>query len=238
MLRSDFEEAIERVVAGLEKKNRRINEKEKEIVAHHEAGHAVVGWLLPHTEPVHKITIIPRGLAALGYTMSLPLEDRYLMSLDELRDKMAAMMGGRAAEELFIGEISTGASNDLKQATEIARMMVRDYGMSGELGPVALGEERSVFLQSAALPEMRSYSEQTARMVDAEIRRLTQEALERARAVLRANRTLVEALAARLLATEVVEEPELVRILGPKVTAETAAEEPAGAMEAWGESHA
>ncbi len=201
----------------------------------------MVGWLLPHTEPVHKISIIPRGLSALGYTMSLPLEDRYLMSLDELRDKMAAMMGGRAAEELFIGEISTGASNDLKQATEIARMMVRDYGMSGELGPVALGEERSVFLQSAALPEMRSYSEQTARMVDAEIRRLTQEALERARAVLRANRTLVEALAARLLATEVVEEPELVRILGPKVTAETAetaAEEPAGAMEAWGESHA
>ncbi len=125
VLRSDFEEAIERVVAGLEKKNRRISEQEKEIVAHHEAGHAVVGWLLPNTEPVHKISIIPRGLSALGYTMSLPLEDRYLMSLDELRDKMAAMMGGRAAEELFIGEISTGASNDLKQATEIARMMVR-----------------------------------------------------------------------------------------------------------------
>ena len=239
--RSDFEEAIERVVAGLEKKNRRISEREKEIVAHHEAGHAVVGWLLPHSEPVHKISIIPRGLSALGYTMSLPLEDRYLMSLDELRDKMAAMMGGRAAEELFIGEISTGASNDLKQATEIARMMVRDYGMSGELGPVALGEERSAFLQSAALPELRNYSEQTARLVDAEIRRLTQEALERARSVLRANRALVEALAARLLATEVVEEPELVRILGPKVTARRGADadEPVEAMgAAWGESHA
>ncbi len=237
--RSDFEEAIERVVAGLEKKNRRISEKEKEIVAHHEAGHAVVGWLLPHTEPVHKISIIPRGLSALGYTMSLPLEDRYLMSLDELRDKMAAMMGGRAAEELFIGEISTGASNDLKQATDIARLMVRDYGMSGELGPVALGDQGSAFLQSAAVPEMRSYSEQTARLVDVEIRRLTQEALERARSVLRANRGLVEALAARLLATEVVEEPELVRILGPKVTAgRTAEEQPAGAMGAWGESHA
>lgn len=161
------------------------------------------------------------------------------MSFDELRDKMAAMMGGRAAEELFIGEISTGASNDLKQATDIARMMVRDYGMSGALGPVALGDERSPFLQSAALPEVRSYSEQTARMVDAEIRRLTQEALERARSVLRSNRALVEALAARLLATEVVEEAELVRILGPKVTARRASEadEPTEAM-AFGESHA
>jgi cell division protease FtsH len=240
VLRSDFEEAIERVVAGLEKKNRRISEREKEIIAHHEAGHAVVGWLLPHTEPVHKISIIPRGLSALGYTMSLPLEDRYLLSLDELRDKMAAMMGGRASEELFIGEISTGASNDLRQATDIARMMVREYGMSGELGPVALGDERSGFLQSAALPELRTYSEKTARMVDEEIRRLTQEALERARALLRANRTLVEALAARLLSTEVVEEAELVSILGPKVTAHrgNGDGEPAEAMVAWGESHA
>ena len=145
---------------------------------------------------------------------------------DALRDRMAAMMGGRAAEELFIGAISTGASNDLKQATDIARMMVRNYGMSGDLGPVALGVERSPFLQSAALPEVRSYSEQTARMVDAEIRRFTQEALERARAVLRAHRTLL------------VEEPELVRILGPKVTAESAGDEPAEAMGAWGESQA
>ena len=241
VLRSDFEEAIERVVAGLEKKNRRISEKEKEIVAHHEAGHAVVGWLLPHTETVHKISIIPRGLSALGYTMSLPLEDRYLMSLDELRDKMAAMMGGRAAEELFIGEISTGASSDLKQATDIARLMVRDYGMSCEVGPVSLAEQGSAFLQSAALPELRNYSEQTARLVDAEIRRLTQEALDRARSVLRANRGLVEALAARLLAHEVVEEPELVRILGPKVTSSRSSEpdEPVVvAGDGWGESHA
>jgi len=237
VLRSDFEEAIERVVAGLEKKNRRITEREKEIVAHHEAGHAVVGWMLPHAEPVHKISIIPRGLSALGYTMSMPLEDRYLMSLDELRDKMASMMGGRAAEELFIGEISTGASNDLKQATDMARLMVRDYGMSGEIGPVALGEDRSAFLQSAAIPELRSYSEQTARLVDSEIRRLTQEALERARTVLRVHRSRVEALAARLLATEVVEEPELTRILGPKITC-ASAEESIEAMGAWGESHA
>ena len=153
---------------------------------------------------------------------------------------MATMMGGRAAEELFIGEISTGASNDLKQATDIARMMVRDYGMSGEVGPVSLGEQGSPFLQSAAVPELRSYSEQTARLLDAEIRRLTQEALERARSVLRTNRGLVEALAARLLATEVVEEPELVRILGPKVTPArtTDAEDTTEALGAWGESHA
>jgi cell division protease FtsH len=217
--RADFEEAIERVVAGLEKKNRRMNEREKEIVAHHEAGHAVVGWMLPHSERVAKVSIIPRGIAALGYTLSMPLEDRYLMSLEELRDKMAQMMGGRAAEEIFIGEISTGASNDLKQATEVARLMVRDYGMS-PLGPMALGSEQQNFLRSAVGPELRTYSEQTARLVDEEIRKLVTEALERARHVLSTNRDRVEALAARLLATEVVEEDELRVLLGPKVMAE------------------
>jgi cell division protease FtsH len=221
VMSSDFEEAIERVVAGLEKKNRRMNEREKEIVAHHEAGHAVVNWLLPHAEPVHKVSIIPRGLAALGYTMSLPLDDRYLMSLDELRDKMAGMMGGRAAEEIFIGEVSTGAANDFKQATEVARLMVRDYGMSDVIGPVSLGEERSnVFLRSAAIPEFRVQSERTAQLVDQEIRNLVSEALERAREILGANRDKVEALATRLRAAEVVEHEELRRILGPKVTAE------------------
>jgi len=227
VMRSDFEEAIERVVAGLEKKNRRMNEREKEIVAHHEAGHAVVNWLLPHAEPVHKVSIIPRGLAALGYTMSLPLEDRYLMSLEELRDKMAGMMGGRAAEEIFIGEVSTGAANDFKQATEIARLMVRDYGMSEVIGPVSLGDERSnTFLRSAALPEFRVQSERTAQLVDQEIRSLVTEALERAREILRGNRDKVEALAARLRAAEVVEHEELRRILGPKATPENVAAAP------------
>jgi cell division protease FtsH len=219
VMRADFEEAIERVVAGLQKKNRRMNEKEKEIVAHHESGHAVVSWMLPHAERVTKVSIIPRGLAALGYTMSMPLEDRYLMSYDELRDKMAGMMGGRAAEEIFIGEVSTGASNDLKQATDIAKMMVRDYGMS-TLGPVALGNDQSPgFLRSAAMPESRSYSEQTARLVDEEIRKMVSEALDRARHVLSVNRDKVEALAARLLATEVIDEDDMTKILGPKVLA-------------------
>jgi cell division protease FtsH len=215
--KADMEEAIERVVAGLEKKNRRMNEREKEIVAHHEAGHAVVSWMLPNAEQVHKVSIIPRGLAALGYTLSLPLEDRYLMSTDELRDKMAGMMGGRAAEELFIGEVSTGASNDFKHATDIARLMVRDYGMSNRLGPVSLSEERpSVFLRSAGVSDVRVYSERTAQVIDEEIQVIVAEALERARQVLSVHRELVEALAARLLATEVVEEEDLRRILGPR----------------------
>jgi cell division protease FtsH len=220
VMRADFEEAIERVVAGLEKKNRRMNEREKEIVAHHEAGHAVVGWMMPYAERVTKVSIIPRGLAALGYTMSLPLEDRYLMSLEELRDKMAGMMGGRAAEEIFIGEISTGASNDIRQATEMARMMVRDYGMSS-LGPVALSADHGPgFLRSAGVPEVRSYSEQTARMIDEEVRKLVSEALDRARETLTLHKDKVEAVAARLLATEVIEEDAMAAILGPKVVAQ------------------
>ncbi len=219
VMRADFDEAIERVVAGLEKKNRRMNEREKEIVAHHEAGHAIVGWMLPHAERVHKISIIPRGLAALGYTMSLPLEDRYLMSYEELRDKLAAMMGGRAAEEIFIGAISTGAANDFKQATDIAKLMVREYGMSA-LGPMALSEGNHAFLRSAnVMPEVRNYSERTAELIDDEVRRIVNEAMERARQTLRTHREKVESLAARLLATEVVEEEELRNLLGPKVTA-------------------
>jgi len=220
VMRSDFEEAIERVVAGLEKKNRRMNEREKEIVAHHEAGHAVVSWMLPYAERVHKVSIIPRGLAALGYTMSLPLEDRYLMSVDELKAKIAGMMGGRAAEEIFIGEVSTGAANDFKQATEIARMMVREYGMSDALGPVALNQERaSPFLRGSFGADGHDYSEQTARLVDEEIRNIVQQALETARSVLREYKDKVDAVAARLLASEVVEEEELRHLLGPKVTA-------------------
>src|SRR5262249_5984777 len=157
----------------------------------------------------------PRGLAALGYTLSLPLEDRYLMSTDELRDKLAGMMGGRAAEELFIGEVSTGASSDFKRATDIARMMVRDYGMSARLGPVSLSEEHpSVYLRSAGVSDVRAYSERTAQVIDEEIRALVSEGLERARQVLHDHRDLCEALAARLLATEVVEEEDLARILG------------------------
>jgi cell division protease FtsH len=215
--RYEFEEAIERVVAGLEKKSRRINEREKEIVAFHEAGHALVSWLLPYADRVSKVSIIPRGLGALGYTLQLPIEDRYLLTLSELRDRMAGLLGGRVAEVEVFGEPSTGASNDLQHATGVARMMVRDYGMSRVLGPVALGEERGPSFLGLKGMESRSYSEQTALEVDREVQSLVVEAQERAREIVHANRDKLDALAARLLMTEVIEEEDIERLWGPKV---------------------
>jgi cell division protease FtsH len=213
---ADFMEAIERVVAGLEKKTRRMNEKEKEIVAYHESGHAVVSTLCRYSEPVTKISIIPRGLAALGYTLQLPLEDRYLMSREELLDKMAGLMGGRAAEEIMVGTISTGASNDLKQATEIARLMVVEYGMSEAIGPIALAERRSTFLNGEkGLGGFgdKNYSEQMQRRIDDEVSRLLEEAMTRARDMVSRHRDALGKVAARLLAIEVIEGDELRRIL-------------------------
>jgi len=213
---ADFMEAIERVVAGLEKKTRRMNEKEKEIVAYHESGHAVVSTLCRYSEPVTKISIIPRGLAALGYTLQLPLEDRYLMSREELLDKMAGLMGGRAAEEIMVGSISTGASNDLKQATEIARLMVVEYGMSEAIGPVNLAERRSTFLNGekgfGGFGD-KGYSEQMQRRIDDEVSRMLEEAMTRARDIVSRNREALGKVAARLLAIEVIEGDELRRIL-------------------------
>src|SRR5690606_17706441 len=216
---AEFEEAIERVVAGLEKKSRRLNEREKEVVAYHESGHAVVGWYLPRTERGPKVAVIPRGYAAVRCTTQMPLEDRYLMTLSDLRDKIATLLGGRAAEELILGEISTGAANDLQQATEIAAAMVREYGMSESIGPIALGDRRrATFLQGPGqVTELRGHSEELHRVVDAEIQRIVQEGLQTARSLVRQHRDKLEALAARLLQQEVVEEEELVRILGPKV---------------------
>jgi cell division protease FtsH len=213
---ADFMEAIERVVAGLEKKTRRMNEKEKEIVAYHESGHAVVSTLCRYSEPVTKISIIPRGLAALGYTLQLPLEDRYLMSREELLDKMAGLMGGRAAEEIMVGTISTGASNDLKQATEIARMMVVEYGMSEAIGPICLAERRSTFLtgeKGFGGFGSKEYSEQMQRRIDDEVSRLLEEAMTRARDLVSRYRDALGKVAARLLAIEVIEGDELRRIL-------------------------
>jgi cell division protease FtsH len=216
--RAEFEEAIERVVAGLEKKSRRINEREKEIVAFHEAGHALVSWMLPYADRVSKVSIIPRGLGALGYTLQLPLEDRYLLTRSELRDRMAGLMGGRVAEEEVFGEPSTGASNDLQQATGLARMMVRDYGMSTALGPVSLGEERGPTFLGLKSLEARTYSEQTALEVDREVQGMVLEAQDRAREIVRQHRDKLDAMAARLLTSEVVEEEEIQRLWGLKVT--------------------
>jgi cell division protease FtsH len=212
----EIDDAVDRIIAGLEKKNRLINEKERTIVAYHEAGHAIVAERVPTADPVHKISIIPRGVAALGYTQQLPTEDRYLLTKQELMDRIAVLLGGRVAEEIVFNEISTGAGNDLERVTELARSMVMEYGMSRELGPVNLsGPRRNQFLQgSDGHPAPRSYSEETARAIDAEIRGLIDGTYERVRRILTQDRDVLEVLSQRLLEVEVVDEADLRRIMG------------------------
>jgi cell division protease FtsH len=210
----DFEEAIDRVVAGLEKRNRVMNPKEKEIVAYHETGHALVAEALPTTDKVHRVSIIPRGIGALGYTMQLPTEDRYLMTKTELEDRMAVMMGGRVAEELTFNEISTGAQNDLYRATDIARSMIREYGMSEKLGPITFERERRpLFLETMMPPGSKDYSESTAQEIDQEVAVLVNRAHQRAREVLEKERPILEKAAKILLEKEVLEGEELRAIL-------------------------
>jgi cell division protease FtsH len=177
----DFTEAIERLVAGLEKRNRLINPHEREVVAHHEMGHALVATKLSGTDPVHKVSIIPRGIGSLGYTIQRPTEDRYLMTLDELENKMAVLLGGRAAEVLIFGKLSTGAADDLNKATDIARSIVTRYGMNETLGPMTYDREPALFLPGV-LPQgrERDYSEQTAREIDCAVRELVAQASKRA----------------------------------------------------------
>ncbi|MGD0217075.1 MAG: ATP-dependent zinc metalloprotease FtsH [Desulfobaccales bacterium] len=209
----DFEEAIDRVVAGLEKRNRVMNPREKEIVAYHESGHALVAEALPTTDKVHRVSIIPRGIGALGYTMQLPTEDRYLMTKTELEDRMAVMLGGRAAEELVFQEISTGAQNDLYRATDIARSMVREYGMSEKLGPITFERERRpLFLEGIMPTPSKDYSEATAQEIDQEVADLVNRAHQRAREVLEARRPTLEKVGKILLEKEVLEGQELRQI--------------------------
>ncbi len=212
----EIDEAVDRIIAGLEKKNRLINDKERTIVAYHEAGHAIVAERVPTADPVHKISIIPRGVAALGYTQQLPTEDRYLLTKQELMDRIAVLLGGRVAEEIVFNEISTGAGNDLERVTELARSMVMEYGMSRQLGPVNLsGPRRTQFLQGdGGMPQQRNYSEETAREIDAEIRGLIDGTYERVRKLLTQDRQVLEVLAKRLLEKEVVDEAELREIMG------------------------
>ena len=217
----DFEEAIDRVVAGLEKRNRVMNPKEKEIVAYHETGHALVAEALPTTDKVHRVSIIPRGIGALGYTMQLPTEDRYLMTKTELEDRMAVMMGGRVAEELTFNEISTGAQNDLYRATDIARSMIREYGMSEKLGPITFERERRpLFLETMMPPGSKDYSETTAQEIDQEVAVLVNRAHQRAREVLENERPILEKAAKILLEKEVLEGEELRAILNNTQTQE------------------
>jgi cell division protease FtsH len=210
---ADFDEAIERVVAGLQKKNRVMNAREKEIVAFHESGHAIVAESVEHADPVHKISIIPRGIAALGYTQQQPTEDRYLLTRSELLDRLAVLLGGRVAEELVFEEISTGAQNDLQRASDIARAMVTEYGMSDRLGLVSY--ERSV--RPMFLPESyssnKNYSEAKAAQIDEEISRFVEEAHQRVRKILSQRRSVLDDLAHLLSQKESVQGEELRKML-------------------------
>jgi cell division protease FtsH len=211
---SDFDEAIDRLIAGLEKK-RVMSTKEREIVAYHESGHAIVATVIPGMDPVHKISIVQRGFGALGYTMQLPLEDRYLMQRQDLLDQLAVLLGGRTAEELALGEISTGAQNDLQRATDIARAMVTEWGMSDALGAVNYdGHKRNKFLDISIGPERGNYAEDTARLIDAEVKRIMTEAHMRARTILSDKRDMLEKVTRKLLEQEVMEGDTLRAILG------------------------
>jgi cell division protease FtsH len=211
---AEMEEAIERLVAGLEKKTRVMNEQERRIVAYHELGHALVALTVPHADPVQKVSIIPRGIAALGYTLQRPTEDRYLMTKSELIDKLTMLLGGRVAEELAFDEVSTGAQNDLVKATDIARSMVKEYGMSESLGLVAFERGReALYLQASVFPSAPEYSEETSREIDAEIKRIVDEAHQRAREILREKKTILDKVARILLEKEVITGEELKQLV-------------------------
>jgi cell division protease FtsH len=210
---ADFEAAIDRLIAGLEKK-RVMSTKEREIVAYHESGHAIVASTLPDLDPVHKISIVQRGFGALGYTMQLPLEDRYLMTRGDLQSQLAVLLGGRTAEEIALKEISTGAQNDLQRATDIARAMVTEFGMSDAIGAINYdGQKRARFLDIPLAPERGLYGEETARKIDAEIARLLNDAHNTARRILTERRDKLELITRRLLDIEVMEGDELRRLL-------------------------
>ena len=226
----DFTAASERIIAGLEKRNRVLNPAERRIVAFHEMGHALVGLSLPGTDRVHKVSIIPRGMGALGYTIRRPTEDRFLMTREELENKMAVLVGGRAAEQLVFGAVSTGAADDLQKATEIARSMITRFGMAEELGPVAYeGDTREgIPLPAGFGPPSPQYSEVTAQRIDALVQRAVETALERAISILRARREALEEGAHRLLEHEVLNEEELFT-LGARGAAPRPVEEDAAA---------
>lgn len=210
---ADFDEAIERIVAGLQKKSRVMSPKEKKTVAYHESGHALVAELVPGADPVAKISIIPRGIAALGYTQQTPTEDRYLMTRSELLARVYVLLGGRVAEEMVFDDVSTGAQNDLQRATEIARTMVTQFGMSDRLGLVSLEGPRTPLFLPVPMQSAKEYSEDTARVIDAEVKQILTDAHEKVRATLAAHRFALEELAQLLLKKEVVERPELQAIL-------------------------
>ncbi|MBL8526442.1 MAG: ATP-dependent zinc metalloprotease FtsH, partial [Burkholderiales bacterium] len=206
----DFTQAVERIVAGLEKKNRVLNAEERRVVAYHEMGHALVAMALPGSDPVHKVSIIPRGVGALGYTIQRPTEDRFLMTREELENKMAVLLGGRAAEHIVFGHLSTGAADDLSKVTNIARSMVMRYGMDTKLGHVSYEAERQSFLGPAGpMPAERGYSEETAREIDCAVRKIVDAAFDRTVDLLAERRPLLERGAEALLRKETLNEQDL-----------------------------
>lgn len=210
---ADFNEAVERSSAGLEKKSRIMRDDEKLRVAYHEAGHALVSYSLPNTDPVHKVSIIPRGLAALGYTMYRPEQDRFLITQGELEARIQTLLAGTVAEELVFDDVSSGAQNDLERATEIARSMVMDYGMS-RLGRVNYREtNRNPFLVSSDVPRVQTHSEHTAREIDEEVKRIIDEGLQRTRTILESRRAALEAISNQLIKQEVIDSAELKRLI-------------------------
>ncbi len=211
----DFESAIERIIAGLEKKNKLINERERRIVAYHESGHAIIGHFTPGADPVQKVSIVPRGIGALGYTLQTPLEDRYLMSYDELIGKIKGLLGGRAGEKVTFGEISTGASNDLERATKIARQMITIYGMSKKIPNISLvDEEQGAFLGQGPYTPRRS--EKTEEIIDTEVLEIINNCYEYDKQFLREHKDKLEQMAQTLLKQEVITEKEILAILGPR----------------------
>jgi len=212
--KEELEISIERVMAGPERKSRVINDYEKKVVAYHESGHALLSLLIPKSDPLHKVSIIPRGVAALGYTMQLPTEDRYLSSKKELMARLTVLLGGRVAEKLVFDEITTGAQNDLEIATQAARRMVCEFGMSGKLGSLTFGRRQHQVFLGRDLTEERNYSEKTAVLIDEEVRRIVDEAYAKARRLLEEHRKKLETLAKELLMKEVMDVAEVKELLG------------------------
>ncbi|MBZ4219607.1 MAG: ATP-dependent zinc metalloprotease FtsH [Chlorobium sp.] len=210
----DFEDAIERCVAGLEKKNKVINPREKQIVAYHEAGHAIVSWMMPENDPVQKISIVPRGMSALGYTMNIPLEDRYLMTKTELLARICGLLGGRIAEQIIFNEISTGAQNDLEKVTSIAYNMVMVYGMSDKLGNLSFFESNNPYYGSPGID--KKYGEETARIIDREVMAIVEDARLKVMNLLNVNREKLEKLASELLLKEMLQYAQIEEILGKR----------------------
>ena len=210
---ADFEAAIDRTVAGPEKKHRVLNAEEKHRVACHESGHTIVALTVPTGEPVHKVSIIPRGVAALGYTMQLPVKEKFLSTEQELKDQLAILLGGRAAEEIVFGDISSGASNDLERASEVARDMVTRLGMSDKLGPLTYGRRQQSLYLGGEYTETKNYSEETARQIDVAVKALVEDGYRRAHEILVAKRPALDALAALLHEKEVISGDEARRIV-------------------------